>query len=117
MSRTSPDVPGTWEHEDPGKPVPFQGILGAYTLAGANILVAREPAGMNGMLIWHLSISRPNRHPSWDDIKAARYRLLPLDRTFGMLLPPPGEYINVPAQDHVFHLWEIIDPRDLERRA
>jgi len=84
----------------------------AYTLGGgANCLLGREPAGARGELLWHLSVSRPNRHPSWDDLKGARYRLLPLDLAFGILLPPPDLYVNVPSQDHVFHIWEITDPR------
>jgi len=82
-----------------------------YSLGQATIFVAREPAGPGGSLLWHATISRRNRHPSWDDIKAMRYRLLPLDLTFGMLLPPPDEYVNVPAQDHVFHVWQIEDAR------
>ncbi len=108
MSRTSPDVPGTWEHGDPG--MPKQTHRGDWwTMAGANIHISRDPAGPAGALLWHLSISRPNRHPSWDDIKAARYRLLPLDRDFAVILPTPDEYVNVPEQDHVFHVWEIVD--------
>jgi hypothetical protein len=41
----------------------------------------------------------------------ARYRLLPLDLCFAMLLPQPEFYVNVPEQDHVFQLWEVTDPR------
>lgn len=56
---------------------------------------------------WHLSISCPDRHPSWDEIKTARYRLLGPDLNAAMFLPPAAEYVNVPAQDHVFHVWEV----------
>jgi hypothetical protein len=58
---------------------------------------------------WHLSISHPNRYPTWDEIKTARYELLPHDITVAMLLPPPDEYINI--HPNCFHLWEIEDPR------
>lgn len=90
------------------------GALGVrfYTLGACTIIKAREPAGANGERLWHLSISHPDRHPTWDEIKTARYRLLPTDRCFGMLLPPPDQYVNIEAQDHVFHLWEITDPRE-----
>jgi hypothetical protein len=77
-----------------------------------NIIVAREPAGANGEMLWHLTISCHDRHPTWDEIKFARYKLLPVDRCFGMLLPQPEFYVNVEMQDHVFHLWEITDPRE-----
>lgn len=82
-----------------------------FTMGRCVILVGREPVGENGELLWHFSISRDDRHPSWDEIKTARYRLLPAELTFGILLPPPESYVNVEAQDHVFHLWEITDPR------
>lgn len=74
------------------------------------IIRAREPEGIHGELRWHLSVSCLTRHPTWDELKTARYRLLPHDRAFALILPPPHLYVNVPAQDHVFHLHEIDDP-------
>lgn len=86
--------------------------LRPYAMGTCKILVAREPAGVGGKPLWHLSISTPSRHPTWDEIKVARYRLLPHDITMAMLLPPPDRYVNIPMQDHVMQLWEIADPRD-----
>ena len=86
--------------------------LGHYTMGVCNILVGHEPVGANDELLWHLTISTPSRHPTWDEIKTARYRLLPADLTFGMLLPPVRFYVNLEQQDHVFQLWEISDPRE-----
>lgn len=83
-----------------------------YVMGDCRMIVAREPAGAGGEMLWHLSISCIDRHPSWDEIKTARYRLLPLNLCVGMLLPPPAAYVNVPEQDNVFHLWEITDPRE-----
>jgi hypothetical protein len=123
-------VPGTWEIGDPGSPmqVPLDPRVerATYMTAGpdafrsfkqfalgeCNILMARERAGVNGEWLWHLSISHPDRHPTWDEMKAARYRLLSNGLCFGILLPPPEYYVNLPAQDHVFHIWEIQDPRE-----
>jgi hypothetical protein len=82
-----------------------------FRMGACSIIKAREPAGTDNELLWHLTISHPDRHPTWDEIKVARYRLLPLDRCFGMLLPPPEYYVNVEEQDHVFQLWEVTDPR------
>ena len=56
---------------------------------------------------WHLSISHPNRYPTWDEIKKARYKFMPKDITAAMFLPPEKEYINV--HPNCFHLWQIID--------
>lgn len=121
-------LPGTFTsgfHEQPIQDVPVPPTIIALQQArGAgriylrvlrmglcSMILDREPGGPNGALLWHLSISAEHRHPTWDEIKVARYRLLPLDRTFAILLPPPEQYVNVPAQDHVFHLWETPDPR------
>lgn len=62
---------------------------------------------------WHLSISHrtngkpplPGRYPTWDEIKDARYRLMPADIYVAQILPPTGEYVNL--HDTTFHLWEI----------
>jgi hypothetical protein len=82
-----------------------------YGMGQATIFVDQEPAAADGSLLWHLSISLPHRHPTWDELKYVRYALLPDDRCFAVLLPPSHLYVNVPAQDHVFHLWEVTDPR------
>lgn len=82
-----------------------------FALGQATAFVAHEPAGANDELLWHLSMSLQHRHPTWDELKYARYKLLPLDLCFAVLLPPPAYYVNLETQDHVFHLWECTDPR------
>jgi hypothetical protein len=84
--------------------------LHALRMGDCNLLLGREPAGVNGELRWHLTISCLDRHPAWDEVKTARYRLLGPDTVVAMILPPAELYVNVPAQDHVFQLWEIDDP-------
>jgi hypothetical protein len=86
-------------------------LMRVYRMGVCSIFVGHEPAGSAGEKLWHLTISTPSRHPTWDEIKVARYRLLPPDLTFGILLPPAEWYVNVPEQDHVFQLWEVTDPR------
>lgn len=65
-----------------------------------------------GEIGWHLSISCQNRYPTWDEIKHARYDLLPADITMAMLLPPADEYVNL--HKNCFHLHQISneEPRD-----
>jgi hypothetical protein len=86
--------------------------LKLYTMGPCSIFVGQEPAGKNHELLWHLTISCPSRHPTWDEIKVARYRLLPLDICVGMLLPQPEFYVNLPEQDHVMQVWEVRDERE-----
>lgn len=53
-------------------PVPY---CKAFMWGELQVFVGREPSG-NGMK-WHLSISNPHRYPTWEEIKAARYDLVP----------------------------------------
>src|SRR5580765_7472421 len=69
-----------------------------FMMNGARIILTEEPGG------WHLSISRHDRDPSWDEIATARYRLLPAELTFAMFLPPRAEYVNL--HQYTFHLYE-----------
>lgn len=55
--------------------------------------------------LWHLSVSHPQRYPSWDEIKSIRYALLPDDRTFAILFPPSAQYVNL--HRNCFHLHEV----------
>ena len=82
--------------------------LHCFHMGECKIILGREPCN-NGPLRWHLSISCPQRHPSWDEIKTARYRLLGPDMAVAMILPPPEHYVNVESQDHVFQLYELLD--------
>jgi hypothetical protein len=87
-----------------GRWVPIESpIIGAKTFRWGYCTVIVEHHG--DKYGWHLSISTPFRYPSWEEIKAARYDLLPHDITMAMLLPPPDEYVNV--HRNCFHLHQI----------
>lgn len=55
--------------------------------------------------LWHLSISHKTRYPTYDEIKAARYKFIPDKVTMAMLFPPKAEFVNV--HPNCFHLWEL----------
>lgn len=55
--------------------------------------------------MWHMSISRIDRYPTWDEIKEARYRFVPDNVTMAMILPPRKEYVNL--HPNCFHLHQI----------
>jgi hypothetical protein len=76
-----------------------------FSKGPCRVLVSHEDH--NGKMRWHLSISCKDRYPGWEEIKAARYSLLPLDLVFAQILPPPSEYTNI--HRNCFHLWEIED--------
>jgi hypothetical protein len=71
------------------------------------VLVTMDPVEVRGRtkILWHLSISHPNRYPTWDEIKEARERFLPANLSFAMRFPPASEpYVNM--HTNCFHLWE-----------
>lgn len=76
-----------------------------FAYNGLRVFVGREPLGPGGAGRWHLSIAREDRYPTWDEIKAARYDLLPDDVTVALLLPPQSEYVNI--HNNCFHLHEV----------
>jgi hypothetical protein len=54
---------------------------------------------------WHLSISCDERDPTWEEIRDARYALLPDKSTMALFLPPKSEYVNL--HEHCYHMWEV----------
>lgn len=68
-------------------------------MGGCLIIVSRQRAG------WHLSISRPNRLPTWEEVRDARYALVPDAATMVLLLPPQAEYVN--AHNYCLQMYEI----------
>lgn len=75
-----------------------------YGMNGCRIIVSNDPsdAPRPG---WHLSISRKDHDPAWDEIATARYRLLPDIEEMAMYLPPLDEYVNL--HPFTFHLHEV----------
>lgn len=86
------------------------------------VIVSRHPKAK----LWHLSISHrlslldpkterplPGRYPTWDEIKEARYSLLPDSAQMAMILPPKAEYVNV--HPTTFHLYEVPELEGRER--
>ncbi len=71
----------------------------AYKMGGCQIIVSQQKAG------WHLSISRPERLPIWEEVRDARYELVPDEATMALLLPPRSEYVNV--HDFCLQMYEI----------
>jgi hypothetical protein len=83
---------------------------------------AKRP-GVRGLVAWrmgecwvtrfrdagglHLTVSHDSRCPSWDEIKTARYRCLPHEETWALLLPPPAEYVDHPLRPYVFELTRV----------
>ena len=89
------------------EPPPNLPHVKAYVLNSCSVFVAIEPVTERGIVRqrWHLSIAHRSRYPTWDEIKTARYELVPGNVTMAMILPPKSEYVNL--HNNCFHLHEI----------
>lgn len=71
----------------------------AFRMGGCNVILSKQKAG------WHLSISKPNKMPTWEEVRDARYALIPDEATMALLLPPQSEYVNV--HEFCLQMYEI----------
>lgn len=71
----------------------------AFVMGRCRIFVSKQRAG------WHLSVSREDRLPTWQELRDARYALVPDEATMALLLPPKAEYVNL--HEFCFQMYEI----------
>jgi hypothetical protein len=57
----------------------------------------------------HIAVSRPDRDPTWEELKSVRYTFWPRSAEVVQFLPPPEEYVNV--HRHYYHLHGDFDGR------
>jgi hypothetical protein len=69
---------------------------------GCNVYVSRDA----GLL--HLSISRKDRLPSYDEVKSARYQFMSEAKYVVQIFPPEEDFVNV--HEFCLHLWEPKEP-------
>lgn len=72
---------------------------GIFKMGRCSVIVTKD----NGK--WHLSISTPTESPTYEEIKAARYKFLPDNVYMAQIFPPKSEFVNVHPYCH--HLYEI----------
>lgn len=84
---------------------PVAGCLAYRSNNNLAIICGREPCGPQGQLRWHLSVSHHHRNPTWEEIRDARYALIPDGVMVAMFLPPREDYVN--AHKYCFHLYEV----------
>lgn len=65
---------------------------------GCNLIITKD-AGL-----YHLSISRKDRLPKYEELKAARYQFLPNVPYMVQVFPPAQAFVNV--HNFCLHLWE-----------
>lgn len=53
---------------------------------------------------WRLSVSHPDRYPTWDELKYLRYKLMPDVKTMAFFLPAADEYVD--CHPYCLQMWE-----------
>jgi len=53
----------------------------------------------------HISFSRNDRLPTWDEVKYIREKYADPEKFYVMVLPPKQYYVN--SHQFCFHLWEV----------
>lgn len=55
--------------------------------------------------LWHISMSLPDRLPTYEEMKEVRYKFLPDNCYMAQIFPPSSEFVNV--HPFTLHLYEI----------
>lgn len=74
---------------------------GTWKFRGCAVIVSKD-AGL-----WHMSISRKDRLPTYDELKDARYQYMPDVKYAVQIFPPKEDFVNL--HQFALHLWE---PKD-----
>lgn len=76
--------------------------LGDLTLSDGRVCASLDSTPHGRLL--HVSLSYPDRYPTWDDIKAVRYAFYPATVDGAMMLPADGYYVNV--HEFCMQMWQ-----------
>lgn len=94
-------LPSGWEHWGPSAGG-FASTSGLRVLS--SVVVDREQDGRR----WHhVSASRANRLPSWEDMCEVKELFVGLERKGIQIFPPRSEYCN--GHPFCLHLWSCLD--------
>jgi hypothetical protein len=115
-------IPGTMRRcppeprEAPPPPETRRMFAGAHELrthlmGDCSVIYSREPRGLR--TVERISLDARGRYPTWDEIKFARYRLLPHDKTFALFLPPPDLYCDVGG--NVMQVLEVVGEQAIDQ--
>ena len=81
---------------------PYSRNVKAYRRKNMCALVSEDNTPKWGWLK-HISISCPDRHPSWEEILGAKEHFFG-DIDCMMIMPKQEDYVNV--HQHTFHIWQ-----------
>lgn len=71
------------------------------------MVVCSAQVEYDGRRWMHVSCSRPNRLPSWEELRLVKDTFIGRDRNALQILPRQEEYVNI--HPYVLHLWHCLD--------
>jgi len=96
---------GTWKTQEGDDKGMFFIPVKAHELAGAKLQVLSSP--FNSETGWqHVSVSLPNRCPTWNEMSRIKKMFWGEDETVIQFHPKKSEYVN--NHPHCLHLWKKV---------
>ena len=87
----------------------IQRFLNDYSVCLTDFAVVFTVEKHHDGIFGHMSVARPDRYPSWDEMMQLRAVMFDDDAEVVQLMPPCEEYVNV--HNNCFHLWHRRDSR------
>jgi len=70
--------------------------------AGIQVICSIDPTKFG--FLKHVSVSKPDQYPTWDELIDIRNQLFPADVDCMMVMPKAADYVNV--HENCFHIWQ-----------
>lgn len=97
--------------EIPAGPIAYApGVLIANAFQKGPLRVIFSTEDHGGRMMRHVSVSREDRNPSWEEIKQVREAFFEPKHYVAQFLPPKSEYVNL--HSFCFHLWAKANGED-----
>ena len=84
---------------------PWRGLLW-FLRRGLKVMISCSEE-LDGNKWLHVSLSRENMIPTYDDIQLVKTQFIGADKTALQVFPPAAKHINL--NPHVLHLWCCLD--------
>lgn len=84
---------------------------GTRTYKMGRVQIFLSPPDERFEMGWHMSISHPERYPTWDEVASAWYQLVPdaENRVGAMILPKKKDYISI--HNYCFQVHEQLETK------
>lgn len=73
---------------------------------GLRVIITLDDCEDKGLWL-HVSVSRHDRYPTWEEIKDTKDAFIGRDKLAVQFLPAAKDYVNI--HQNCFHLWHVLD--------